>query len=135
MPALVGEDGVIRGPADDGRVAAVAREDIARVAVTVLTDPAAHRNQTYDLTGPEALTLAEVAAIMTEHTGRPISFHDETIPEAYESRRRWPAPDWQYDAWVSTYTAIANGELAGITDTVERLTGRPPISLVDYLQR
>lgn len=52
MPALVGDDGVIRGPAGDGRVAAVARADIARVAVSVLTDPAAHRDRTYDLTDP-----------------------------------------------------------------------------------
>jgi uncharacterized protein YbjT (DUF2867 family) len=49
-------DGVIRGLARDGRVGAVARADVARVASTVLRDPGAHHNETYDLTGREALT-------------------------------------------------------------------------------
>ena len=54
---MVGEDGVIRGPAGDGRVAAVAQDDIADAVVAVLLDPGAHRDATYGLTGPEALTL------------------------------------------------------------------------------
>jgi NAD(P)H dehydrogenase (quinone) len=135
LPALVGEDGVIRGPAGSGRVAAVAREDIARSAVAVLRDPAAHVDATYDLTGSEAVSLAEVAVILTEVTGKPVEYHDETIEEAYESRKKWVAPDWQMDAWVSTYTAIANGEMEGTSDSVERLTGRPPLRLRDLLSR
>jgi NAD(P)H dehydrogenase (quinone) len=135
MNALVGDDGVIRGPAGDGRVAAVAREDIARVASVVLQDPAAHRDVTYDLTGREALTLAEVAAILSVHRGTPVIFHNETLDEAYASRARYGAPDWQNDAWVSTYTAIAAGELAGISDDVERVTGRSPLTLAEFLAR
>ncbi|MGN7800228.1 SDR family oxidoreductase [Leifsonia sp. 22587] len=131
---LVGDDGVIRGPAGDGRAAMVARADVARVAAAVLLDPDAHADVTYDLTGPEELTLAEVADKLSAHTGRGISFHDETIPEAYESRAKWGAPDWQTDAWVSTYTAIAAGELAGVTDHVERVTGRRPLSLDELLR-
>jgi uncharacterized protein YbjT (DUF2867 family) len=134
MPELAGEDGVIRGPAGEGRVAAVSRADIARVAAVVLSAPSDHRNATYDLTGPEALTLSEVAAVLTEVTGRKVGFHDETLEEAYASRRRWEAPQWQYDAWVSSYTAIAKGELAGVTDDVARLTGRQPVSLAQYLR-
>lgn len=135
MPHLAGEDGVIRGPAGDGRASAVAREDIARSAVAVLLDPAAHRNATYDLTGPEALTMQEIAATITEVTGRSVSFHDEALDEAYASRLRWPAPQWQYDAWVSTYTAIAAGEHERVSGDVERLTGRTPLSLADLLRQ
>lgn len=134
LPHMVGEDGVLRGPAGNGRVAAVAREDIARSAVSVLLDPAAHRDATYDLTGPEALTMTEVAATITRVTGRQVSFRDETLAEAYESRLKWPAPQWQYDAWVSTYTAIAAGEHERVSPDVERLTGRVPVSLTDFLQ-
>src|SRR4051794_15219515 len=133
LPDTVGTDGVIRGPAGTGRVAAVARADVARVAVAVLADPAAHRDATYDLTGPEALTLADAARIIGAATGREVSYHDETIEEAYASRRRWEAPDWQYDAWVSTYTAIARGEVDGVSDDVERLTGTRPRSLAELL--
>ena len=135
MPKIVGEDGVIRGPAGDGRVAAVAREDVAASAAAVLAEPGAHVSSAYQMTGPEALTLAEVAETIAEVEGREVRFHDETIEEAYESRKKWPAPDWQYDAWVSTYTSIAAGEVAGVSDDVIRLTGRPPFSLAEVLAR
>jgi NAD(P)H dehydrogenase (quinone) len=134
-PHLVGDDGVIRGPAGEGRTALVARADVARVAVAVLRDPAAHRDVTYDLTGPEALTFTEIAEVLTRRLGRPVTFHDETVEEAYESRRRWPAPGWQYDAWVSTYLAVRAGELEPVSGDVERVTGQPPVDLETLLTR
>lgn len=133
LPDMAGEDGVIRGPAGDGRVAAVARADVARSAVEVLIDPAAHAGATYDLTGPEALTMTEVAETITAATGRTVTFHDETLEEAYASRRRWEAPQWQYDAWVSTYVAMARGEVAAVSGDVARLTGQEPTSLAELL--
>lgn len=131
---MMGEDGVIRGPAGEGRVAAVTHADIARSAVAVLLDPASHAGRTYDLTGPEALTLGEVAELVTEITGESVTYHDETIPEAYESRRVYGAPDWQVEAWVSTYSAIKAGELAGVSGDVEALTNKRPTSLREYLE-
>jgi uncharacterized protein YbjT (DUF2867 family) len=130
---LPGDDGVIRGPAGDGRVSAVSRGDIARAAVAVLEAPDEHRDTTYDLTGPEAISLADVARILSTARGRDIVFHHETIEEAYESRRTWQAPDWQYDAWVSTYTAIENGEVDRVSSDIATLTAREPLSLADYL--
>lgn len=134
MDHMVGEDGIVRGPAGDGRAAVVAHDDIARVAVAVLMDPASHAGETYDLTGPEALTFTEMAAVISEVTGREVRFHDETVEEAYASRAVYGAPDWQVDAWVSTYTAVAAGELDGVSGDVERLTGRRPTSLREYLE-
>jgi NAD(P)H dehydrogenase (quinone) len=133
LPLLAGEDGVIRGPAGDGVVAAVARADVARSAVTVLRDPALHVGRTYDLTGPEDLSLARAAELMTAGTGRTITFRNETLEEAYSSRASYGAPPWQVDAWVSTYTAIAAGDLAGPTSAVHELTGREPLSLAQFL--
>jgi NAD(P)H dehydrogenase (quinone) len=130
---LAGDDGVIRGPAGDGRISAVARADIAEVAATVLLDVGSHRNVTYDLTGPEALTLGEAAAILTELTGTPVTFQNETVEEAYASRAKWNAPGWQNDAWVSTYTAIASGELAPVSGAVEAITGHRPLSLRELM--
>ncbi|MET3950469.1 SDR family oxidoreductase [Arthrobacter sp. UYEF36] len=133
LPLLAGEDGVIRGPAGDGVMAAVTRADIARSAVTVLRDPALHIGKTYDLTGPEDLSLARAAELLTAGTGRTITFHNETLEEAYASRASYGAPRWQVDAWVSTYTAIAAGELAGPTSAVHELTGREPLGLAQFL--
>ncbi|MCS4277412.1 uncharacterized protein YbjT (DUF2867 family) [Mycetocola sp. BIGb0189] len=118
-------NGVIRGPAGEGRVAAVARRDIAAVATRILLDPAAHRGHTYTLTGPASITLAEVAEALTRHTGTPTRFENETVEEAYASRAHYGVPSWQEDAWVSTYTAIAAGEFDVVTDDIRLLTGEP----------
>ncbi|MDR6861714.1 SDR family oxidoreductase [Phycicoccus sp. 3266] len=128
-------DGAIRGPAGDGRVGAVAQDDIADAVVAVLTDPEQHAGAAYDLTGPEALTLDEVAQVVSEVTDTPTRYEPETLEEAYASRASYGAPDWQVDAWVSTYTAIAAGELATVSDAVPRLTGHPATSLRELLQR
>ena len=132
---FVGADGVLRGPAGDGRVAGVATDDIADAAVQVLTDPAAHDGHTYELTGPAALSLDEIAAILSAHRGTPVTYVEETVEQAYASRAGFAAPQWQLDAWVSTYSAIAAGEMALVTGDVELLTGHPATSLIELLQR
>src|SRR5829696_2054513 len=137
LPLLAGADGVIRGPAGDGRVAAVTRDDIADAAVAVLLgdggDPARHDGRGYDMTGPEALTLAEIAEELSRVAGRPISYQEETVEEAYASRASYGAPDWEVDGWVSTYTAIANGDLERVSGDLEALAGHPPMRLADFL--
>lgn len=133
LPHLAGGNGIIRGPAGNGRVSAVARDDIAEVAVAVMCNPSAHVDATYDLTGPEALTMAEVAEKMTAVTGKTFSFYDETVEEAYASRALFGEPDWQVDAWVTTYTAIAAGVQEGISPDVQRITGHSAMSLSDLL--
>ncbi len=65
LPRMVDDLGAIRGPAGEGRVAAVAQQDVADVAATVLLDPEPHVDVTYELSGPAALTLAEAAAVIT----------------------------------------------------------------------
>jgi len=133
LPHFADESGVIRGPAGDGRVAAVARADVADVASAVLRDPAAHVDTTYELTGPEALTLDEVAARAGAALGASLRYERETLADAYASRRRWSEEQWQLDAWVSTYTAIADGEVARVTDDVARVAGHPARSIEDAL--
>ncbi|KUN19773.1 NAD(P)-dependent oxidoreductase [Streptomyces antibioticus] len=134
VPHLAGEDGVIRGPAGQGRAAFVAQDDIAEAAAAVLARPDDHAGAVYDLTGPEAVSLAEAAKILTEVRGRTVTYHPETVEEAYASRASYGAPPWQLDAWVSTYTAIAAGELDGVSDAVPRLTGRPATALADVVR-
>jgi uncharacterized protein YbjT (DUF2867 family) len=132
IPTMVGDDGAIRGPADEGRLAAVLRDDIAESIAVLLTSPG-HEGRAYELTGPSAFTLAEAAAEMSRAYGRPISFVDETLEEARASRAAFGAPDWEVEAWISSYVAIANDELSAVSGDVELLTGRPPKSLREYL--
>jgi uncharacterized protein YbjT (DUF2867 family) len=128
IPSFGGNDGVIRGPAGDGRVGAVLRDDLADVVATVLADPQAHDGATYDVTGPEAFTLGEIADLLG------VRYEDETIAEAWESRRQTGAPDWEIEGWITSYVAIANGDLDVVTDTVRRIAGHEPVSLREFLQ-
>lgn len=134
FPLMAGDDGVIRGPAANGRAAAVAIDDVAAVATAVLRAPAEHADTGYDLTGPEALTLTEVARLITSITGRTVTYSDETLAEAYASRAGFGAPDWQVEAWVSTYTAIAAGDLDRVSDDIPSLLGRPATSLAQLVR-
>jgi NAD(P)H dehydrogenase (quinone) len=115
-------------------VAPVARDDIADVATVALTSEG-HEGQVYELTGSDALTLAEWAQRLSRGVGREIEFVDETVEEAWESRRPSGEPDWIIEGWVSTYQAIGAGELDKVTDDVERLTGHPPATLEQLLER
>ena len=134
LPLFADDTGLIRGPAGEGRVAAVARADVADCAVAVLLSPAEHTGATYTLTGPEALTLAEVAARAGAVLGRELRFEDESEEAAYAWRReRYGAADWQLDAWVSTYTAIRDGAVAEVTDVVPQLSGHPARTIEDAL--
>src|SRR5262249_31997969 len=126
VPALVGTDGVIRGPAGDGRVSAILRDDVAAAAAAVLTT-SGHVGRTYALTGPAAFTLAEAAQRMGTR------FVDETDDEAYASRAGYGGPAFEVAGWVSTYQAIRDGSLAGVSTDVRALTGRDPVGLADYL--
>lgn len=134
VPRLVGADGAIRGPAGEGRCAWVARDDVAAAAAAVLAAPGEHVGDTYDLTGPSAHTVAWAAEQLSAVTGRSISFKNETVQGAYESRFPLDRPDWEIDGWVTSYVAIGTGEMDVVSDAVERLTGREPIGLRDWLE-
>ena len=136
LPWFADEHGVIRGPAGRGRVAGVARADVADVAVAVLRNPDAHADATYVLTGPEALTMAEIADRAGAVLGRELRYEEETLEEAYASRRAaYPdAAEFELDAWVSTYTAIAEGTLAEVSGDVERVTGHVARTLEEALR-
>lgn len=132
VPWFVGRDDVLRGPAGSGRVAWVAREDVARLAAAVLLDDA-HAGQVYDVSGPEALDLSETVQMLGQAVGRTITFVDESRAEAYASRAGTGEP-WQVEGWVSSYEAIAIGETSVTSHTIEAVTGRRPWTLEEYLR-
>ena len=127
------EYGEIKGPAGNGKVSAVVRSDVADVAVEILKNPENWANQTLNMTGPEELSLAEMAEQISHFLGKAVTYVEETVEEAYESRKIWQAEQWEYDSWVSTYTAIAKGEQAGLSDDIKRVLGEEPTSLAEYL--
>lgn len=132
------EDGrsVIAAPAGEGRTSFVSRDDCADVGAAVLLDDSgAFDGQALDVTGPEAITMAEAAAVLEEVTGRPAGYRDQTVEEAWATRRPPGHPDWEVEGWVTSYLAIADGELATVSDVVPRVTGHPALTVAEHLRR
>ncbi len=134
LPHFAGADGVLRGPAGNGKFGGIARDDSADAIVGALTSTG-HDNVTYDLTGPAAITMEEVAAELTRATGSLVTYDAETIDQAYASRAGYGAPHWEVAGWVTSYAAIAVGELDVVSTAVQDLAGHAPMSFRDYLAR
>jgi uncharacterized protein YbjT (DUF2867 family) len=133
VPYVTGEDLVIRGPAGTGKVAWISRDDIAEVAIAVLIAGDEHDGQTYDDTGPESVSVAQTAEILGRVINREVSYHDESIDEAWESRQKWGAPKWEMEGRITSYTAVAAGEWDVVSDAVEKITGKPAQKLESFL--
>jgi len=130
-----GDGAVIAAPAGEGRVGFVSRDDLADVAAAVLLrEDDDLDGRALDVTGPQALTLAEAADVLTEATGIPAEYRPQTVEEAWATRRPSGHPDWEIEGWVTSYLAIAEGELDSVTDVVERLAGHPPRSVAEHLR-
>ena len=129
------EYGEIKGPAGNGKVSAVVRSDVSEVAAKILENPEKWENQTLNMTGPEDLTMEEITKLVSKYLVKEIKYIPETVDEAYESRKIWKAEQWEYDSWVSTYTAIAEGEQSGISNDIEKVLGRKATSLMEYLNK
>ena len=129
------EYGEIKGPAGNGKVSAVVRSDVSEVAAKILKNPEKWENHTLNMTGPEELTMEEITKLASKYLGKEIKYIPETVEEAYESRKIWKAEQWEYDSWVSTYTAIAEGEQAGVSNDIEKVLGRKATSLAEYFEK
>ena len=132
---LCREYGEIKGPAGNGKVSAVVRSDVSEVTAKILENPGKWENQTLNMTGPEELSMTEIVKAVSEYFGKEIKYIEETMEEAYESRKIWKAEQWEYDSWVSTYTAISENEQSGISNDIEKVLGRKATSLVEYLEK
>ncbi|MEV7341304.1 NAD(P)H-binding protein [Streptomyces sp. NPDC093544] len=126
-------DGTIRTAAGEGRVGFVDADDIAAVAVHALTDAQAP-NTDLIITGPTALSYSEIAAVLTEVTGRTVT-HGRLTYEQMRDRLTADMPVEFAAMLAGMDQAIAEGAEDRTTDTVQRLTGRPPSSFRAFAER
>jgi NAD(P)H dehydrogenase (quinone) len=126
---------VIAAPAGNGRTSFVSRDDLADVGAAVLLDDSGRFDgQALDVTGPEALTMDDAARVLTEVTGIPTEYRPQTVEEAWATRRPSGHPDWEIEGWVTSYLAIAAGELSTVTDVVPTVTGHPARTVAAHLR-
>ncbi|MFI9230257.1 NmrA family NAD(P)-binding protein [Streptomyces rimosus] len=125
-------DGVIATATGDGRVGFVDADDIAAVAARALTDRTAP-NTDLVLTGPEALSYDAVAAIVTQVTGRPVT-HRRLGAQQLRDHLAADVPADFAALLADLDRSIAEGAEDRTTDTVERMTGRPPRSFARFAE-
>jgi uncharacterized protein YbjT (DUF2867 family) len=129
-------DGLITVPTGDGAEAFVDAEDIAAVAAETLANPEAHAGAQYAPTGPEALTVADVATIIGEVLGRSVR-HNDVDREAWISGAvdagLVPAAYGEMLRWLTGTVASGNGSRP--TDDVRKVTGVPPTTFAEFARR
>jgi len=132
-----GEDIVDRGelfiPAGRGRTTFLDARDAAAAAAAILRNPGEHRDTVYELTGPAALTMGDVAAALSAAVGYAVRYtHPGLITFARRLRRR--GVSWDTIAFMSAvYSLTRVGLNQPLTDDVRRLLGRPPRTLAEFL--
>jgi uncharacterized protein YbjT (DUF2867 family) len=125
--------GPLVAPAGAARIAMVDPRDIAASVVAVLTGSGHHGN-TYELTGPEALTYAQVAETLTRVLGRSVEFVDAPEPAVREALIASGMPEWFANGFLSLFAELRRGIAATVTTTVEDLTGRPSTPLASFVE-
>ncbi|MBG0813559.1 NAD(P)H-binding protein [Planomonospora sp. ID82291] len=125
------EDGAITAPLADGRLAAVAREDLAEAAALVAADAAAHAGRTYELVGEQAIGGADLARARAADTGAAVSYEPGTLAQAREAFTASGLAPFQIPMLVGTYSAIAGGFLSGTGGELRDLLGRTPRSALE----
>jgi uncharacterized protein YbjT (DUF2867 family) len=117
-----------------GRFAPIAAEDQGVVIAAILADPTPHAGKTYTLTGPTEVTPLEIAEIVSQVLGKPVRY--ENI-----SGEQWVREVTGQDIpfLAQHIQAIAemhrDGLMAGTTDTVEKIIGRPPLTLAQFVEK
>jgi len=125
-------DGVVRSSTGEGRRAFIHSDDIAAVALEALTTRA-YDGKSLAITGPEALTFAEVTSKIAAAIGKPLTFQPISDEEAGERYSRVSESAEETEAHVSLWRAIREGRLATVTNNIEHILGRKPIALDQWL--
>jgi uncharacterized protein YbjT (DUF2867 family) len=120
--------GVLQAPIDDARVSVVDARDIAAVAAAALTR-AGHEGRTYDVTGPEALSHAEIASAFGDAAGHDVRFEPVSPDDFVATLEKSGMPAWQAEGLAEDYAHYQRGEAAGVSPDVEQVTGRAPRSV------
>jgi uncharacterized protein YbjT (DUF2867 family) len=131
---LIKSEGVVRSATGKGKIAFIHPDDIADVSVQALTTQN-HKVSSLPISGPEALSYAEMAAKIAAGSGRTIRFQDLSEEEERREMAGWGESPEMVDAHISIYRAIREGRLASVTANVELVLGRKPFTFDQWVQQ
>jgi NAD(P)H dehydrogenase (quinone) len=124
--------GQLFSAAGDGKAAYITREDCARAAAAALASSFSGQ-RTLDITGPEAVSQYNVAAIGAQVTGQPITYIPLELESLIQGMVEAGLPRPLAEGFATFDTAIAQGKFDEVTTTIEELTGRKPTSVIEFL--
>lgn len=133
-PAAIRTDGKIYLPYGQGRHAPVAGEDLARVAVAILTNPAPHHGKIYMPTGPVSLSMAEQAETFRRVLDRPIQYVDIPVENWGQALSQGGLPPYLIEHLCHVAETHKHGEQDMTTDVVQTVGGTPPKSLEAFIR-
>jgi uncharacterized protein YbjT (DUF2867 family) len=119
-------------PLEDAKVSLVDVRDIAAVAVKSLIDEDKHKNKTYLITGPEALSYHQVAEILSNATGKKISYVNISEDEAKAAMKEIGMSEWLINTVSELSDYFRKGKASEISPAVEEVTGKKPISFSQF---
>lgn len=125
--------GILRLPAEEGRTAFIDARDIAAVAAAALTQEG-HASHAYGLTGGEALTHGEVAAILSAELGRPVRYESVTTEVFQDAMHDLGLSPDAAGLIAALYGSVRRGEAAQVLSTVEQVTGHAPTSFTQFVR-
>jgi len=126
--------GTIPYPTGEGRCSYVSRDDIARAGGAALTS-VGHESKVYNLTGPEALTTADLCNAVATITGQPVADSRATDEDYLAACAKDQLPEFVAGLLLTMYHAIRRGFMNVVTDDIEALTGKPAERFEGYLER
>lgn len=121
-------------PMGGGKISPISAVDVASAVAAILDDPAPHIGQIYDLTGPESADLDHYARIFSEALGRPIRYRDVPLPAWSEGLRQARFPEHVVSHLSAMVELTRQGRYDRMTDTIRKLTGKPPTSMRDFVK-
>jgi uncharacterized protein YbjT (DUF2867 family) len=133
VPSIVAK-GAFFLPMGDAKIASIDVGDIAEFAATVLTGTG-HEGKIYPITGPEALTMAEVAERLSVVTGKPIRYVNVAPEDAKNAQLAAGMPPYLADALVELFAERRNGKESQVYPTVQAILGRRPTSFAAFAAR
>jgi NAD(P)H dehydrogenase (quinone) len=126
--------GVLASPGADAKVAYVTHADAAAAAVGALLGNG-HEGKTYEITGPEAVSFHDIAAVLSAIRGREINVVKTPLLESRAYFQTLKLPPFMVEALVGSNAATAAGEYERVSPDAPRLTGRPTQSVRDYVKQ
>ncbi len=133
VPSIVNR-GELRLPMADARIASIDIGDIADVAADVMTG-SGHEGKTYPITGPEALTMTEVATQLSTAAGKPIRYVDVPPEDARAAQIAAGMPPYLADGLAELFAERRKGKEATVSPVIPTVFKRRPMSFADFARR